>query len=201
MNISGLGILLRRLEIKDIELVRSWRNSPEIQQWMIYQNDVSPEQQVIWFESINNPFNYYFVIEQNGFPVGIIYAKDVNGLSLEGEGGIFIGVPAFRETDIPARASILWIWVCFTYFKIKNSKIRVKKKNTTAVAFNTFLGYQRVGEEGEVLFMELEKDSFLNSKALRLLKKYDFKFDQISIVGKPSSTNLPEINSFLSPQG
>jgi len=117
MIITGYGIVLRRLTLEDIEQVRYWRNDPEINRWMIYQDSITSKQQREWFETINNPFNYYFIIEVQQTPIGLIYAKDLDPLTLEGEGGVFIGERNYRETDIPARASILWIRFCFDCYR------------------------------------------------------------------------------------
>ena len=57
MIITGYGIVLRRLTLEDIEQVRHWRNDPEINRWMIYQDRITSKQQREWFETINNPFN------------------------------------------------------------------------------------------------------------------------------------------------
>ena len=201
MIITGYGIVLRRLTLEDIEQVRHWRNDPEINRWMIYQDSITSKQQREWFETINNPFNYYFIIEVQQKTIGLIYAKDLDPLTLEGEGGVFIGERNYRETDIPARASILWIRFCFDCLSVKKSRIRVKKENSIALAFNVLLGYQMVMQSDTTYTMELTKDGFYASKGMIGLQKLNFNLSKVSIQGEESSANLPEINSFLIKHG
>ena len=60
MIVRKYGITLRRLALEDIELVRQKRNSQEIRQVMHFKDEITPEMQLKWFESINNFENYYF---------------------------------------------------------------------------------------------------------------------------------------------
>ena len=67
LTLYQYGVTLKRLEINDIEEVRSWRNFHYIQNKMQFTEDISSEMQLIWFNSINNKLNYYFIIiDQNG---------------------------------------------------------------------------------------------------------------------------------------
>jgi len=63
MELSKYGVKLHRLREEDIELVRTWRNSPLIRQYMEFRDEITPEMQKEWFLSINNNENYYFIIE------------------------------------------------------------------------------------------------------------------------------------------
>lgn len=200
MTIIGFGVQLRRMTLSDIERIRTWRNAPEIQALMFEQANISADQQEKWFETVNNDLNYFFLIEVEHKPVGLIYAKNLDAVTLEGEGGIFMGEPTYRTSDIPARASLLWLWVCFEYFGFDTSRIKVKRENAIALAYNAFLGYQLNREEGEMIGMELTKAHFMRSKGMRMLKTFRFDLDRIQIVGEPSELNLPIINSFLRSQ-
>ena len=84
------GVRLVRIQEKDIELVRNWRNQSDIANYMEYRNFITPEAQKIWFQSIDNKNNYYFIIEYEGKQVGLINAKNFNSDLGFGEGGIFI---------------------------------------------------------------------------------------------------------------
>lgn len=45
---------------------------------MEFQNEITPQMQEEWFQSINNKFNNYFLIEFNGAQVGMIYGAEVD---------------------------------------------------------------------------------------------------------------------------
>ena len=66
MIIQKGDIRFIRLKEEDIELVREWRNSPEITQYMEFRDFISEDMQQDWFESIDTIYNLYFIIEYKG---------------------------------------------------------------------------------------------------------------------------------------
>ncbi len=82
------GVKLTRLQEKDIELVRYWRNQHDIAKYMEYRNYITPQAQINWFKKINNPYNYYFIIEYDHKKVGLINSRDYNTEEGFAEGGI-----------------------------------------------------------------------------------------------------------------
>ena len=113
MRLTGIGITLRRINHSDLEIVRKWRNQPRVRSQMFRDEIISQLKQVEWFQSIDNANNYYFVILENEIPLGLIFAKNINQKTNEGEGGIFMGDLSKISSDIPARASLLLLYFCF----------------------------------------------------------------------------------------
>ena len=66
MIINKYGVKLTRLTLDDIELVREKRNSDTIREKMVYQEQVSKQQQLEWFRSIDNVNNIYLLIHVEG---------------------------------------------------------------------------------------------------------------------------------------
>jgi hypothetical protein len=64
------GVTLTRIQEKDIELIRYWRNQSDIVNFMEYKNYIFPEAQKKWFASIDNKLNYYFIIEFENKKIG-----------------------------------------------------------------------------------------------------------------------------------
>ena len=92
LTIEQYGIILKRLEFEDIELVRRWRNHPKIRKRMSFKKHISKEMQKAWFDSINNKYNYYFLIEYQGRYIGVIDNKKINEEDFTAEGGhIYLG--------------------------------------------------------------------------------------------------------------
>ena len=44
------NVVLRRVENKDIEMIRNWRNDPKISQYMSFRDYITPEMQKKWFD-------------------------------------------------------------------------------------------------------------------------------------------------------
>src|ERR1041385_8348137 len=108
MIIKGFGISLHRLQHDDIELVRQKRNAPNVSSFMEYREEITPEMQEKWFQSINNEKNNYFLIEYNGEKIGLIYAAEIDWEKMiTGNSGIFIWDEQFRKTSVPLAAALL----------------------------------------------------------------------------------------------
>jgi RimJ/RimL family protein N-acetyltransferase len=126
--------------VEKIELVRFWRNDPKITQFMDFKDYISQEMQVIWFNKINNKYNYYFIIEVDNKEVGLVNIKDIDYENCIGETGIFVYDDFYLNSDLPFRAIL-----CANdyYFEDLNMKIllgRVIKNNKRAIRFNKALG-------------------------------------------------------------
>jgi hypothetical protein len=201
LTLSQYGVTLKRLELDDIEEVRKWRNFHYIQNKMQYKEDISSEMQLIWFNSVNNKLNYYFIIiNEKGKRVGLINSKDVDLKQKNGEGGIFISDRDVWNTFTPAVASIILLnfsICCLQLFD--RSLITIIKSNTSAINYNKKLGYSVVDEGDSVVRMELTKESYLHSvKAYsKILDKLYPNNKELMISGSVSVINIEEINDLL----
>ncbi len=174
MIIRKYGIELIRLKEEDIELVREKRNSPEIQRKMFYQRDISKEEQLTWFYSINNEKNYYFIIKVHQKKVGLIHGKIHSYDERIAEGGMFIWDEESLGSHIPVIASVCMADLTFMVMKMEKTIAEVRKDNPKALNYNLELGYQVVGEDNDSkkVMMELTReDYFLSSEKLREMVK------------------------------
>jgi hypothetical protein len=195
------GIRLRRITINDIEQIRQWRNSDFVRKKMIYQKLISQKEQEKWFASINNPFNYYFIIEHNGEDIGVINAKSYSREGGFGEGGIFMKNEQFTYSLLPAYSTLCLLNAVFLELQLcELSKIQVLKINTKTISYNQLLGYQitKSTSRGIAVEMMLTKERYQTyskriNRAAGLLTKAPF----LSVIGEPSELNLPEINNLL----
>jgi RimJ/RimL family protein N-acetyltransferase len=151
MIITGFGVTLIRLQHADIEMVRVHRNSPEISQFMEFRQEISKEQQEIWFQSINTKFNNYFIIDFRGIKIGLIYGAGINWETKETlNGGIFIWDQKWMETPVPLSASLLLTEISFL-LGLERTYIKVLRDNLRAIAFNKNLGYTLLPDQETIL--------------------------------------------------
>ena len=137
------GVKLTRLQLKDIELVRYWRNQSNIANYMEYRNYITPQSQIKWFKKINNPYNYYFIIEYENKKVGLINSKDYNPNMGFGEGGIFIWDKNYIDSFVAIYSTLCLL--NFVFFELKAntiSMIRVLSNNQKAINYNKMIGYK-----------------------------------------------------------
>lgn len=140
MKWKKYGITLSRITEADIELVRQWRNHPDIMKTMQFRGNITPEMQKKWFESINNFNNFYYIIEYKNEKIGLINNKNIDWKARTSEAGIFI----WNSTHdfAPLLASLLLCEAGFYIFQGGDSYIRTLRTNIKAIEYNLMLGYE-----------------------------------------------------------
>jgi len=204
MRIEQYDIVLSRLTIEDIELVRHWRNHPDVRKYMAFRKYISPEMQLRWFNGINNALNYYFLIEYKGEKIGVINCKNVNTVDMYGEGGIFIWDRKYWESFVPVMASMCLINAVFEVLKISNkSFIQILSDNHRAIRYNKQLGYvllpgqEKIKNQWYVLVAEDYRKSA--QKLLRGAAILTNDFNPPRILGEVSELQLDAINKVIQP--
>ncbi len=171
MKLFKYGISLNRLKEGDIELVRKWRNSRKINQFMEYREEITPEMQKKWFKSVNNNENFYFIIEYKGEKIGLINTSKANYEEGHSEGGIFLWEDKYYESFVPVWASLLLLETSIFVLQAKRSYIKTLKDNERAKKLNTHLGYRLMPGQEDVnnQMYEMTRESFMN-KAPKLIR-------------------------------
>ncbi len=142
MIVERGNIKLLRLTEDYIELVRSWRNTPEIRKTMEYREYITPEMQLEWFRKIDNVNNNYFLIETDNKFIGLINGANVEwDKGITNNGGVFIWDKQYMESIEILQASLLLTDLGY-YLGLKKNYIRILKDNARAIAFNTAMGYR-----------------------------------------------------------
>jgi RimJ/RimL family protein N-acetyltransferase len=142
MILSKYGITLRRLREKDVELIRQWRNSPQINQFMEFRGNISPEKQREWFKSVNNFDNFYYVIEYQQKDIGLINSSHIEWDTVSSEGGIFLWDEQYYETFVPVWASLCILETSYFVLGAHRSVIKTLRDNERAKKLNIHLGYE-----------------------------------------------------------
>lgn len=150
MKLTKYGITLNRLREEDIEMVRQWRTSPQISQYMEYRENITPEMQKEWFRSVDNFDNFYFVIEYQGEKIGLINSSHIEWDTVSSEGGIFLWDAKYYETFVPVWASLCLLETTYFVLGAGRSVIKTLRDNERAKKLNMHLGYMMMeGQENE----------------------------------------------------
>jgi UDP-4-amino-4,6-dideoxy-N-acetyl-beta-L-altrosamine N-acetyltransferase len=150
MKLTKYGITLTRLRKNDIELVRQWRNSPQINQFMEYRGNITPEMQRDWFRSVDNFENFYFIIEYQGNKIGLINSSNIEWDTVSSDGGIFLWDDQYYETFVPVWASLCLLETTYFIMGAGRSVIKTLKDNERAKKLNIHLGYELMQGQEEV---------------------------------------------------
>ena len=159
-------LILRRVSVQHLEMVRQWRNHPEVQRFMFFKDWISPEMQRTWFASTNNKYNMYFVIEQNGQFFGLVNLKNIDYQKNSAESGVFLAPEKVSmDSLLGIRAVVAILDLAFHILGLSSIIASVKNDNHRAITFNERLGFCRSKVEGVVLTLEANEKSFSNSAA------------------------------------
>jgi RimJ/RimL family protein N-acetyltransferase len=174
MIISKGNIVFRRLIHSDIELLRSWRNSADVSQFMEYREHITKEMQEAWFKSVDNIYNLYFIIEYKGVKIGLINGKDINWDTLSMETGVFIAVKKYLNTEVPLLAVLIFGELGVVTFRLK-AYAHILKSNSRARRYNRFIGFELCeGQESvDNQLYVMTKESYLRKS--RLIRAAFFK--------------------------
>ncbi len=207
MKLTGYGVELTRLTQEDIELVRVHRNSFAINQYMEFREEISEEQQLNWFKSIDNLYNNYFIIKVNHQKIGLIYGANIDWNKKEtGNGGIFIWEEKYWNSKASIGASFL-LTETSILMALKKTFIKVLSTNKEAIAYNKSLGYQLIENQEGVLNQKyvLLTSNYIKRRGLLREKIFEqneytticLTLDSNTVVGKfyiDLIKNLPEAN-------
>lgn len=204
LKISQYGVHLTRLQFDEIELVRQWRNQDFVVDNMDYKKEITKEEQEKWFYSINNKYNYYFVINWENKKIGVINAKNYNPQLGFGEGGIFIGEEEHLNSIAPTFATLCLLNVVFLEIKLTNiSRVKILNSNQKSIDYNKLLGYKLISKSNDGIssYYELTTENYIKyGSKLNQAAKLIHNNDEIQITGRPSDTNLEQINEYLKNQ-
>lgn len=166
-------LVLRRVSDEHIEMIRQWRNHPEVQRYMFFKEWISPEMQRTWFTNTNNKYNMYFVLEQNGQYFGLVNLKNIDYQEKSAESGVFLA-PGNVSTDslLGVRSVVAILDLAFYILGLSSISASVKSDNHRAITFNERLGFFRSKAEGVVLTLKATEKSFSSraAKIRRLLQ-------------------------------
>ena len=204
MIISRGDIVYKRLQEEDIELLRKWRNSKDISRTMIYRENITREMQKKWFDSINNKYNLYFIIEYKEKKIGLINGKDIDWEKMSMETGVFYWDKSILKSHIPIICSLIFGEIGVRVFRL-TAFAKIRKDNTNARRFNKLLGfevYKDIDPEYQLYKMNIDsytKRSKVIMKAFNillpkgktnfLLEKKDYDCGIAQMIEK----NMPEI--------
>jgi UDP-4-amino-4,6-dideoxy-N-acetyl-beta-L-altrosamine N-acetyltransferase len=145
---TPIQVRLDRLKRNEAELVRTWRNSPEVQRHMFYSKYITAEQQTKWFDSIDNDANYFFLVRQNSRAIGVVNLKNVDRAGATAETGVFFGEPEDAIRGIVALAAAFALTeFAFGPLGLARLQSRVLKENTRAIHYNLGIGYELQPEQ------------------------------------------------------
>jgi len=173
MELNGYGIRLKRLTKYDIEMLRLWRNSKEVNQYMEFKGHISIEMQKKWFASLDIKKDFYFIIYENDYPVGLTEIKNI----YDNRGNLGIFIADQDSLKIPMLSyKVIFTMIDFSFNELGLSTIEasILKSNPRAIRFNESFGFSRKAGQEEVenqLYILNENRYSLQSEKIKKIIK------------------------------
>lgn len=94
-------IALRDVRPEDKDMIRNWRNLPEVRQYMYTDHIITPEEHERWFQGIfGDPTRRYWIIVLDGEDVGLVNLYNIDRRNLRCYWAFYVASPSTRGKGV-----------------------------------------------------------------------------------------------------
>jgi RimJ/RimL family protein N-acetyltransferase len=140
-ELKSNSITLTKLNEGNLELLRNWRNTPQISKNMEFSGYITSENQHLWFSNLCTKTNYYFIIHYQNRKIGLIHLNKFDHDRSSAHAGLFIAENVFTGTGISLGASLLLLTYAFDELNLDIVYAKIKRNNLSALRYNSGLGF------------------------------------------------------------
>jgi UDP-4-amino-4,6-dideoxy-N-acetyl-beta-L-altrosamine N-acetyltransferase len=127
----------------DLELIRNWRNSKHVSDYMFTNKIISKEEQVDWYSKITNSINSkYWIIKYKDVKVGVINITNIDYLNSSCNWAFYIGALEYRESGVGPQTEYMIIEKIFTELKLKKIQCEVIASNLQVLNLHKRFGFK-----------------------------------------------------------
>ena len=137
-NLRFVNIL--ELDAAIWEKVRQWRNKDEIRTSMLSQHNISEKEHRSWLEGLRlKNDRKFFVVFNDGIPVGSAYFHNIDYADSSSEWGFYIGDDAYKDKGLGKRIVFKLLGIFFGELKTKTLLTTELSHNKPAInIYNKF---------------------------------------------------------------
>jgi len=138
------NISLKKLTEEDIELVRNWRNSPEVANFMYNDSPISYDQQIKWFGKINNDRTcIYWIIEFEGKKLGLASVTGIDRTLSSCYWAFYLGDLTVRNSGVGAKIEYNVLEYVFSELQLNKLRCEVFVTNDRVIKMHEKFGFRR----------------------------------------------------------
>ncbi|ADB40250.1 UDP-4-amino-4,6-dideoxy-N-acetyl-beta-L-altrosamine N-acetyltransferase [Spirosoma linguale] len=139
-----MDITLTPLTETDIELVRTWRNSPEVAQYMYTSEPITAEQQQAWFSRIQqDSSSRYWLIEYNDKKIGLASLTGISQTLSSCYWAFYLGDTSIRGGGLGAKIEFNVLEYVFNGLKLNKLRCEVMTFNDKVISMHEKFGFRR----------------------------------------------------------
>jgi len=161
------GVTFRDVYPGDLDLLRQWRNHPDIRRAMVFQAEITEEMQRDWYASTDPARDRYSIVHFRNDAIGLTQLRHIDTERRSAEGGIVIWRPEHQNGLLPYRVAIAGMDWDFLERGFTRLTATVLKSNSRARRFVRSLGYvlRDPDPAGEVLLGEVDPERYFRAAA------------------------------------
>lgn len=160
------GIQIAPLRLKDIEILRKWRNDPKISSLMLSQNGeyITKEQQLKWYESIKDKTDaLYYMAFVDEIAVGYFCFQQIaNKCAVPGE--ILVIPSQMDQARITFGAYCAVYDIAFDILGLKELKAYSKLENKRAIRMSKLLNFKITHQDDECIYFKLNRNDYYSMR-------------------------------------
>lgn len=160
------GIQIAPLKLKDIEILRKWRNDPKISSLMLSQNGeyITKEQQLKWYDSIKDKTDaLYYMAFVNEIAVGYFCFQQIaNKCAVPGE--ILVIPSQMDQARITFGAYCAVYDIAFDILGLKELKAYSKLENKRAIRMSKLLNFKITHQDDECIYFKLNRNDYYSMR-------------------------------------
>ena len=162
-------IKLRDITANDLEMIRNWRNSKEVSQYMYTENHITSEQQKAWFEKISKDQNAkYWIIEYEDKPLGLVSITEMSQVFDSCFWAFYLGDTNVRGAGIGSKIEYNILKYVFEDIGLNKLRCEVLTTNPSVIVMHEKFGFRR-----EAYYREhvLKNGQYFDVVGLAMLKR------------------------------
>lgn len=178
-EILGKGeFYLREVAAGDKEMIRLWRNSPDVARYMYTDHWITEEEHERWFQNaLNDPRRKYWIIMYQREAIGLVNLYDIDEKNRRCFWGLYISSENTRSKGLGVYIEYNVMRYVFDDLEYNKLCCEALSSNTRAINLYKSLGFQ---EEGFYRQHILKNGEYANVVALAILKnEWDEKKHEI----------------------
>lgn len=171
------------VQLEDIEMIRKWRNSPKVSDYMYTNNQITIEDQQRWFKKIENEkTSKYWLITYQEEKIGLVWITGIDNVLNSCYWAFYLGEDGIRGAGIGSKVEYKVLEYVFEELNLNKLRCEVFLDNDKVIKMHEKFGFRReayyrehcekLGVKKDVVGLALLKSEWLNLKTFLQNKVY-----------------------------
>jgi len=136
---------VRKLVKGDLEIIRKWRNSPQVNRYLFNRHEILSKEHLLWFDSVhNNPLRHLLVYEDNSHIKAFLQYEQLSEQTKTFEWGFYIA-PEYHGEGLGFEFAKLMLSYAFDELKAEKVFGQVISLNLPSIKLHKKVGFKLEG--------------------------------------------------------